>query len=179
MIFRKAEERDLPQIVDLYSEIHTEEENGKATTGWNRKIYPTESTAKAALERNDIFVAEDNNVIVGTAIINQNQGEMYFNADWKYKVPDSEIMVLHTLVITPKASGKGYGKSFVRFYEEYALSKGCHFLRMDTNEKNIPARTLYKRLAYEEIGKVQCAFNGIESTTLVLIEKKLGPDLMA
>ena len=33
---------------------------------------------------------------------------------------EEEIMVLHTLVVDPEASGKGFGTAFVRFYEDFA-----------------------------------------------------------
>ncbi|MCB5435290.1 GNAT family N-acetyltransferase [Blautia faecis] len=42
-------------------------------------------------------------------------------------------MRLHTLVVSPSASGKGYGKKLVKFYEDYVLSHGCPELRMDTS----------------------------------------------
>ena len=55
-------------------------------------------------------------------------------------------MRLHTLVVSPSASGKGYGKKLVKFYEDYVLSHGCPELRMDTNARNVAARGLYKKL---------------------------------
>ena len=54
-------------------------------------------------------------------------------------------MRLHTLVVSPSASGKGYGKKFVKFYEDYALSHGCPEIRMDTNARNAVARGLYQK----------------------------------
>lgn len=82
-------------------------------------------------------------------------------------------MVLHTLVIDPMLTGKGYGKSFVDFYETYAISQGCHYLRMDTQAKNKNARAMYKKLGYKEIDIVPCVFNGIKDVQLVLLEKKV------
>lgn len=173
MIFRKAAEKDLPAIAEIYSDIHTEEEKGTVTIGWIRDVYPTAKTAALALQRGDLFVAEDAGIIVGTAIINQQQVDVYENAGWQYEPADSEVMVLHTLVISPKAAGKGCGTAFVKFYEEYALSHGCLYLRMDTNERNTRARALYQKLGYREIAIVPCAFNGIQGVHLVLLEKKL------
>ena len=95
-------EKDLPEVNRIYEEIHTEEENGNVSIGWIRGIYPTEDTAGRALQRGDLFV-EDDNGIVGAAIINQQQVDSYKNAKWNYDIPEQEVMVLHTLVISPKA----------------------------------------------------------------------------
>ena len=70
MLYRKAERSDISEITKIYDNIHTAEENGKATCGWVRGVYPVKSTAEDALARDDLFVAEDNGSIVGTAIIN-------------------------------------------------------------------------------------------------------------
>ena len=99
MIIRKATEQDIADISQLFSDIHTEEEMGHATIGWARDVYPTRVTAETALARNDLFVAEREGRIVGTAIINQLQVDAYKNAKWKFAAPDDKVMVLHTLVI--------------------------------------------------------------------------------
>lgn len=172
MNFRKATEKDLKVIAQIYSDIHTEEEQGFVTIGWIRSVYPTFETAKKSLERGDLFVGEEDGVIVGSAIINQQQVDTYAFAKWKYPAEDEDIMVLHTLVISPKVSRKGYGKQFVQFYEEYAKENNCHFLRMDTNARNVRARAMYEKLGYKEIDVLPCVFNGIEGVQLILLEKR-------
>ena len=82
--------------------------------------------------------------------------------------------MLHTLVVDPLQGGKGCGTEFVRFYEDYALSRGCRYLRMDTNARNAAARRLYAGLGYWEAGIVPCVFNGIPDVQLVCLEKYLG-----
>lgn len=170
-MIRKATEKDLPYISQIYDDLHTLEEQGAVTIGWIRHIYPTSSTAAEALRRGDLFVEEDNGIVVGAAIINQQQVDSYKEGTWNYNVPDQEVMVLHTLVISPNAARNGYGRSFVEFYEKYALEHNCHYLRMDTNAINLRARTMYKKLGYQEVGIVPTVFNGIENVQLVLLEK--------
>lgn len=173
MVFRKATAKDISDIAEIYENIHTEEEAGRTSIGWIRGIYPTQATAEAALLREDLFVAEEQQKILGAAIINQQQVDVYADGNWEYPAEDSQVMVLHTLVIAPEAMGKGYGPQFVKFYEDYALSQNCCYLRMDTNARNARARALYKKLGYREIGTVPCVFNGIPGVPLVLLEKKL------
>ena len=173
MTIRKALSSDVPSVAGIYEAIHTAEEAGLSTVGWVRGVYPTQATAEAALVRGDLFVLEDEGVIAGAAIINQSQCDGYETANWQYPAQDSDIMVLHTLVINPCAARRGYGKAFVAFYEEYALQMGCRYLRMDTNVINARARAMYKKLGYREIGVIPTTFNGIEGVNLVLLEKLL------
>lgn len=59
MIIRKATEKDLQAIADIYSDIHSAEEDGTFSIGWIRDIYPTYKTAELSLQRGDLFVEED------------------------------------------------------------------------------------------------------------------------
>ena len=67
----------------------------------------------------------------------------------------------------------GLGRRFVDFYETYARENGCCELRIDTNERNLVARRMYKKLGYREIAVVPAVFNGIPDVNLVLLEKYL------
>ena len=169
----KATLEHLDDIERIYNEIHDQEESGKVIIGWNRKIYPTRITAKESIDSGDMFVLVDNNEVVGAARINQQQVPEYCQTNWQYDVKDNEVMVLHTLVVSPNKKGHGYGKQMVSFYEQYALEHHCHYLRMDTNERNHNARALYHKLGYDEVGVVPCIFNGIEGVSLLCLEKKL------
>lgn len=172
-MIRKAEPADIPAVAAIYEKLHDAEEAGLVTIGWIRGVYPTENTARQALDRGDLFVQEETGKIVGAAILNQKQVEDYYGADWLYPAEESQVMVLHTLVIDPEESGKGYGKTFVAYYEAYAREHGCRFLRMDTNSRNTRARAIYQKLGFREAGIVPCTFNGIPGVGLVLLEKAL------
>ena len=172
-MIRKALETEIPAVAAIYDKLHTEEEAGRVTIGWIRGVYPTEDTARMALNRGDLFVQEDGGKVVGAAIINQTQVDAYYGGPWKYAAQDAEVMVLHTLVIDPDTAGRGLGKQFVAFYEDYAKENGCRVLRMDTNSRNARARAMYAKLGYREAGIVPCVFNGIEGVGLVLLEKVL------
>ncbi len=174
-MFRKATAKDIDRITEIYDEIHTEEESGRTTIGWVRTVYPTRKTAEDSVRTGDMFVEEVDGQIVAAARINQDQVPEYSDAAWQYDVPEEQVMVLHTLVVSPEIKGRGYGTKFVEFYEQYALEHGCSYLRMDTNERNCNARALYKRLGYTEVSIVPCVFNGIEGVGLVCLEKKLNP----
>lgn len=55
---------------------------------------------------------EDDGYVVAAAIINQIQVPEYKFASWKLEAGDSEVKVIHTLVVDPFEKKKGYGKAF-------------------------------------------------------------------
>ena len=171
MDIRKAEQKDFEAVTALYERAHDAEETGLIHTGWQRGIYPTAETVRAALGRDDLFVAEEGGRIVGAAVINQLQVDVYESGAWEFAAPDDKVMVLHTLFIDPAFQHREIGRAFVEFYEKYAVSCGCAALRMDTNEINLGARAMYKKLGFREIGTVPTEFNGIKGVMLILLEK--------
>ncbi len=171
-MIREATSADISAVAEIYEEIHTQEEAGRAVVGWVRGIYPTRKTAEAAVANGDLYVLEAEGRVAAAARINREQAPEYALADWKWEAARDEALVLHTLVVSPTAEGRGYGKAFVQFYEELAKELGCPCLRMDTNEKNSRARRFYKNMGYREAGIVPCVFNGIGGVRLVCLEKK-------
>lgn len=172
-VIRPARREDLPAVAAIYDALLDLEEQGKGVTGWQRGVYPTCQTAEAALQKGTLYVEEEEGKVLAAAKIDQEQVPEYAHAPWAWAAADHEVLVLHTLVVDPAAAGKGCGSRFVAFYEDLARSMGCTCLRMDTNEKNLPARRLYQKLGYREAGFVSCSFNGIPGVRLVCLEKKL------
>ncbi len=172
-MIRKATAADTAAIVGIYGHILEREAAGLCRTGWKKDIYPTEETVREGLARSDLFVWEENGVVLASGCINQVQVDVYARCPWVYPAPPEEVMVLHTLAVEPSQNGRGVGTGFVAFYENYAREKGCSVLRIDTNETNAAARRLYARLGYRESGIVFCRFSGIDGIQLVCLEKKL------
>lgn len=80
----------------------------------------------------NLFAEELEGQVAGTAIFNQIQVDVYASAPWQYPTPESQVMVMHILIIDPLAPRCGLGRAMVAFYESYARSLGCPYLRMDT-----------------------------------------------
>ena len=172
-MIRKATSADIDSVERIYDEVLSAEEAGKISVGWIRGIYPTRATAEEAVSRGDLFVLEKDGEVFGAGIINNIQVDVYYGAPWENEVEEDKVCVLHTLVISPRAAGAGFGKEFVRFYEEYARERGCGELRLDTNARNHTARQFYRKLGYREIAVVPTTFNGIPGVDLVLLEKRI------
>lgn len=173
MIIRKANANDVDAVAKIYEEIHEEEALGKITTGWLKGIYPLRPNAQNAFEKDWLYVAEIDGKVVSSIIINKDQGPIYKEAEWEFEAADDEVIVLHTLVVSPSCKQNGIGTKMIAFSEQFALDNGCREIRMDTNARNTIARKLYKKLGYKEVSIVPCVFNGIPDVQLVCLEKHL------
>ena len=172
-MIRKATAADIPAVAAIYDALLDREEQGLLTTGWTRGVYPTEQTARDALDAGTLYVLEDEGRVTAAAKIDQHQMEQYAQCAWRNDAPPEQVLVLHTLVVDPSVRGRGCGTAFVRFYEALGRETGRSCLRIDTNARNTPARELYARLGYTEAGIVAGTFNGIPGVQLVCLEKKV------
>lgn len=171
-MIRKAYLTDLDRIEEIYNEIHGEIKAGRAQIGWTQGVYPARDIAENSIRLRDMFVLEEKGKIVASARINQYQGPEYDEARWSFKADPDSVMVLHTLAVSPREKGRGFGTKFVAFYEQFAREHGCTALRIDTQVINAAARALYKKLGYTEACIVHTSFNGIDDVDLVCLDKR-------
>lgn len=172
-MIRRALQADVSAVSDIYEAIHTEEEQGRAVIGWTRGIYPTLDDAQEAFDAGELYVLEDGGQVVAAGRINKRQMPAYANVDWSFPAEDDEVLVLHTLVVSPLHSGHGCARRFAAFYNDMAKELGCRALRIDTNVRNARARRLYASLGFREAGIVPCNFNGLPNIDLVCLEKRV------
>lgn len=167
--FRLARPEDVALVSQIYLDILATDH----TTGWLSTIYPTLQTAQDGLDKGELYVCEINGTVVAAAKINQEQVDVYNQILWQYPALPQEVLVIHTLVVSPHMAGQGIGQQFIHFYETMARQLNCPYLRLDTNEKNTPARGFYQTLGYKEQGIIPCTFCGIPNVALVCLEKRL------
>lgn len=61
------------------------------------------------------------------------------------------VLWLEELFVLPQFRSHGLGREFFSFLEQYAAEKGCARIRLEVEEENVRAVSLYKRLGYENM----------------------------
>lgn len=173
MEIRKATAADLEAVAHLYDEVVDNQTRNINYTNWEKGVYPARPTAEKALEAGTLYVQTENGQLVGSMILNHEQLPEYDRMNWRYPAQGEQVLVIHTLCVSPTATGQGYAGAMVRFAEDLGRKLGCITLRLDTYEGNLPARRLYTRLGYDLIGGTEFFFQGFIHEILVLFEKKL------
>ena len=172
-MIRLAREQDLPDVARIFEEILDKEEREGSYTNWVRGKYPTEAHARAALEKGELYVGEENGTLYGSVVLNHVQLAEYAEIPWQYAAKGEEVWVIHMLCIRPNCAGQGRGKEFVAFAEQLAREKGCKVVRIDTYEGNTPAAGLYTSLGYRLAGRTLFFFQQVIWENLICLEKEL------
>ena len=173
-MIRPATAADLPRISDLYDAILTREETGGPVyTNWQRGKYPTEATARQALEAGTLYVGEEGGILWGVVNLNGIQLPEYDAIPWSLPAREDQVGVIHTLCIHPAQSGRGYARQMVAFCEAEARRQGKTVIRLDTWEHNDPANRLYPSLGYRFAGATEFFFMGFVHEILNCYEKSL------
>ena len=72
-----------------------------------------------------------------------------------------QVLVVHTLAVHPQFLARGVGRRLMEFAIAHARAQGMRAVRLDVNEKNVPAIRLYESLGFTHIDTVDLGY-GIE-----------------
>ena len=172
-MIRKGTAADLDRAEAIYHAILDYQAAHTNYTNWVKGLYPTRDTARKAVEAGTFFVLEEAGQVVATANLNQIQPPEYAKIPWSLPARPEEVLVIHTLCVPPDQAGKGYGRAFVAFAEDYGRRLRCRVIRLDTYEGNQPAAAMYRKLGYRAAGITFFHFEGVIDENLLCFEKAL------
>lgn len=135
---REASMDDLPDILDLYRQFdmdngNTLELNKAAAIFKKMKSYPDYK----------IYVAEDENVIVGTFALAIMDNIAHLG---------SPSGLVEDVVVSAKMQGKGIGKKMMETAMDLCRSKGCYKLALSSKLKRVNAHRFYESIGFEKHG---------------------------
>lgn len=157
---RKATPDDIDEIAMLYDALNDYLAVHENFPRWKKGIYPLREHAEEGLHSDNLYVAEVQGRIAGTAIFLQEQGEVYESVDWQigYDVP---VIVIHILAVHPDFFRCGVGGALLSHAEHIGRSKGIKAIRLDTYEENTPAAQLYEKCGYQCRGTIDLGLEEI------------------
>lgn len=150
--------RATPDDVAKVAAIYTEAIDWLDSQGihqWRHTVYPTIETAQTAFAENSLFVVFDDDFLVATLILNERQDEQYKALSWQDQT--GRPLVLHTLIVRPSATGRGFARQIMAFVQEYALAGSFTSIRLDAFPDNSAATRLYLSSGFQFVGKVYFA----------------------
>lgn len=162
MIFQKAKPEDFPRIKQFYWNLIDEMHDQNDKIGWKKGIYPTDSFLQESLDREELFVLEEEGILCASVILNSDCNEGYTGVTWSMDCDVDEVLVPHALAVSPSQQGKGIGRYFMGKILELAKEKKKKTVRLDILGTNTAAEKLYtgcgfhfvqaKNMFYEDTG---------------------------
>lgn len=151
--FCKAEESDLPAVEAGYEAyLRWEMEQPQRWTVWKLGVYPNGETAAAAQAAGELYLLKAGEQLAASVILNSSQPEEYAAVSWQHPASAQEVLVIHTLCVSPGFAGRGVGSEVVRQAITLAGKLGCRVIRLDTGGQNLPALGLYTKLGFTRAG---------------------------
>ena len=146
---RRTEERDIQGFWNAFHQVVNERKYFVTLTVPD--INSTESFIKDCLKKDfSLFVAENNNMIIG----------------WTDIIPNSKESLSHTgrlaIGILEKYRGKGIGTKLLSAAIDHALTKGLKRIELEVFDNNHAAIALYKNFGFQIEGtkKYACHIDG-------------------
>lgn len=145
---------DILSIGRLYDELNDYLAEHVNYPGWKKGVYPTIEHAIADVGEGTNFLAWMGDSIAGSIVLNHEPEQPPVNGKWLVDADDSEVLVVHRLVIHPQYQRRGIGRVLLGFADDYAREKGMKTIRLDVYEGNTAAISMYEQCGYRYIDTI-------------------------
>lgn len=191
-----ATERDMPELWALYGEACDDMLGKSYDCEWELGVHPTRDDLLGASSAGDLFMAEAVEMIgaadvagepgqdvaqesvlarlLGAYILNDVQTPGYEHASWPVDARPEEVAVIHLLVTSPRARGRGVGRALIAHAVETARERGARVVRLDVFTNNAPALGLYRACGFVDVGPQELVLADGSAHVLELMERDLG-----
>lgn len=118
---------------------------------WNEH-YPSKQFFLNDLERQELYVMEKEDVVIGAIVISTQMDTEYLPIKWL--TPNGNSTYIHRICIDPTLQGHGYAQELMDHAEDYSKKKGYTSVRLDTFSQNQRNQQFYEQRGYQKLGDI-------------------------
>ncbi len=149
-MIRKATAVDIDAILNI-TKACARYMIAKGIYQWNED-YPNKDAFIKDVNREELYVIENNNDVVGCIVVSSYMDEEYKSVKWL--TPNNGNIYIHRLAIDPASQGLGYAQKLIVFAEALAIKKNYTSIRLDTFSQNLRNQKFYDLRGYERLGEI-------------------------
>jgi len=154
MQFRLAKSNELEMVKNFYYKLIDDMQDSPYHPMWAKDIYPSESMLKDAVFKQELYILTEENVIIGSMILNSECIDGYASVPWQINASANEVAIIHAFGVTPEKHGTGCAKIMVDEALKIAASNGIKAVRLDALKHNIPAQKFYSKAGFTHVATV-------------------------
>ena len=149
-MIRRAKISEIPVILTITQACAKKmQENG--IFQWNEH-YPSKEAFLKDIEREELFVIEENKTVLSTIVISTLMDEEYKPIKWL--TPNGNSTYIHRLSVRPDFQGKGFAQKMMDFAENFSRENGIVSVRLDTFSQNKRNQHFYEQRGYQKLGDI-------------------------
>ena len=118
---------------------------------WNEH-YPSKKAFINDVKRNELYVLEVENTVIGSIVISTYIDEEYIPIKWL--TPNNKNIYIHRVAIHPEHQGKGFAQQLMDYAEKYAIENNYTSIRLDTFSQNKRNQKFYELRGYKRLGNI-------------------------
>ncbi|WP_026882449.1 GNAT family N-acetyltransferase [Clostridium akagii] len=148
-MMRKAVMEDIKDIMGIIKETIIEMQSYN-NNQWDAS-YPQEKDFANDIQRENLFVLELKDKLVGFICINKVEPDEYNGLNWSL---NHDAMVVHRMAVKPSYRRNGIGTALMKFVDELALESNIKYLKTDTYSLNLKMNNLFQKFGYKFVGEI-------------------------
>lgn len=152
MEINRAGMDDYAEIRAFYDDVILHTPGMKEHVQWKIGMHPTDDTIKQYIQKDSMYLCQNEGEIIGAMAVTMDQGEDYRPIPWVLSLCDDEVAVLHMLAVKPDGQKKGLGREMIRWAIGLAKDSGKKAFRLDALETNLVAQKIYSSMGFERRG---------------------------
>ena len=149
-MIRSAKISEIPDIL-VISRACAQHMIAKGIHQWNEH-YPNQEAFEKDIERNELFVLEIEEEIIGTVVVSTYMDDEYKEIKWL--TVNGKNIYIHRLSVHPENQGKGYAQDLMDFAEDYARKLNFLSVRLDTFSQNKRNQKFYETRGYQKLSDI-------------------------
>lgn len=118
---------------------------------WNDQ-YPNIPVFKGDIKRNELYVLQFKEDIIGSICISTVMDDVYDDVEWI--APNLHNCYIHRLAIHPNYQSMGNAQLLMDFAEKKARQNEYQSIRLDTFSKNLRNQKFYELRGYKKLGTI-------------------------
>lgn len=149
-MIRKATYKDIDSILNITKQC-AKHLIDLGILQWNEH-YPNKIAFENDIKRNELYVLEKENSIIGCMVISTLIDEEYISIKWL--TSNTNNIYIHRLAIHPKFQRLGHAQQLMDFAEAWSRDHNFKSIRLDTFSQNKRNQKFYEIRGYQQLGSV-------------------------
>ena len=173
MVLRKAVKGEEEKVLSFYYELIDLMKEREYKPSWTKGVYPAMEDIGPAIANAELYLALEDERIIGAFILNRRQGDGYDKVSWTVPAEPGKVSVVHLLAVYPGNHRRGTGTMLLQKIVELCRDRGDDVIRLDTRKGNVPAIRLYEKFGFFFCGNHEMTYPTTGTVEFCIFELKI------